>query len=439
MQLLMQFTLIFLFSLCASAVASDLRIEVTKGLDKPVRVAVVPFKRTGWGRLPEKVSDVVASDLQLSGRFVTTPVDRMLSRPHRSKDVLYRDWRLLKVEYLIIGSLTIRGNEIRVEYELHNVLEQSREFKEIVVSERDKLRDLGHHISDKVYEKLTGISGAFSTRIMYVTAVGPIEARTYRLNIADSDGLRVETVLETSEPILSPAWAPDGSRIAYVSFENDSKPAIYLQDLSKKTRRIITNFQGLNGAPSFSPDGEKLALVLSKSGNPDIWTYDLNTRKMTQITRHYGIDTEPSWFPDGQSLIFTSNRGGSPQIYKVDLHDFKIQRLTFEGEYNAGASLLSDGTGLVMVHRRNAVYHISLLDLRRGRLSALTQTSLDESPSIAPNGSMLIYATEEDGRGILAAVSIDGGVRFKLPSSEGEVREPAWSPTKRTKITSNLD
>ena len=180
-----------------------------------------------------------------------------------------------------------------------------------------------------------------------MTALGPIEARTYRLNIADSDGLRVETVLETSEPILSPAWAPDGSRIAYVSFEKDSKPAIYLHDLSKKTRRIITNFQGLNGAPSFSPDGEKLALVLSKSGNPDIWTYDLNTRRMTQITRHYGIDTEPSWFPDGRSLIFTSNRGGSPQIYKVDLHDLKIQRLTFEGEYNAGASLLWMGVALL--------------------------------------------------------------------------------------------
>ena len=439
MQLFLRFNLILLLLFCTLAVASDLRIEVTQGLDRPVRIAVVPFERKGWGRLPEKVSDVVNSDLQLSGRFVTTPVEGMLSRPHRSKEVLYRDWRLLKVEYLVIGSLTIRGNEIRVEYELHNVFEQSRELSETVVADRNELRDLGHHISDRVFEKLTGMSGAFSTRIMYVTALGSIKDRTYRLNIADSDGFRVETVLETSEPILSPSWAPDGSRIAYVSFEKDSKPAIYLHDLSKKTRRIITNFQGLNGAPSFSPDGQKLALVLSKSGNPDIWTYDLNTRRMAQITRHYGIDTEPSWFPDGRSLIFTSNRGGSPQIYKVDLYDLKIQRLTFEGDYNAGASVLADGSAMVMVHRRNDVYHISLLDLRRGRLSVLTQTSLDESPSIAPNGSMVIYATEDDGQGILAAVSIDGGVRFKLPSSEGEVREPAWSPRKRTIINSILD
>ncbi len=431
----MRYCLILILCVYASASIGELRIEVTQGLDKPVHVAVVPFNWRGWGRGSDTLTDVVNSDLQLSGRFKTTSVEQMLSRPHRAKDVLYRDWRLLKVEYLVIGEIRRDGDNIEVTYELHNIVTKTLEHKETIVGGRDELRDMGHHVSDVVFEKLTGIEGAFATRIMYVTAVGPLNDRTFRLNIADADGHRVETVLETREPILSPAWAPDGNRVAYVSFEKDSKPAIYIQDLQAKTRRMITNFQGLNGAPAFSPDGTKLALVLSKSGNPDIWTYDLKTRAMAKVTRHYGIDTEPSWSADGKSIVFTSNRGGSPQIYKMRLRDLNVERVTFEGDYNARASVLSDGSGLVMVHRRNDIYNISLLDLKRGRLSVLTQTSLDESPSIAPNRSMLIYATQHAGQGILAAVSIDGGVKFNLPSSEGDVREPAWSPKKRKVFT----
>jgi TolB protein len=219
--------------------------------------------------------------------------------------------------------------------------------------------------------------------------------------------------------------------IAYVSFEQDGRPAIYLHEVMTGNRQILTSFAGLNGAPSFSPDGQEIALVLSKDGNPDIYILELQSRRLRRITRHYGIDTEPSWTADGKSLVFTSNRGGQPQIYQLRLADFQIQRLTFEGDYNAKASVLKDGSGLVMVHRRDGVFHIALLDLNRGRLSVLTETSLDESPSVAPNGSMLIYATQERGEGILAAVSIDGGVKFNLPSSDGDVREPAWSPVKR--------
>jgi TolB protein len=264
-----------------------------------------------------------------------------------------------------------------------------------------------------------------------VTALGPLTDRTFRLNVADADGHRVETILESKEPILSAAWSRDGQYIAYVSFEVDSRPAIFLRDLVNGTRQQLTDYPGLNSAPAFSPDGKQLAIVLSKDGNPDIYILNIEDRRLRRITRHYGIDTEPSWAPDGKAIIFTSSRGGQPQIYQMQLSDLSIERLTFEGDYNAKASVLPDGSGIVMVHRREGVFHIAMLDLKRGRLTVLTETSLDESPSIAPNGSMLIYATQVRGEGILAAVSVDGGVKFNLPSSEGDVREPAWSPQKR--------
>ena len=333
----------------------------------------------------------------------------------------------------VLGSLEPNGVMVRLQFELYDVLRQTVVASQTIEGLPGELRDMAHHVSDVVFEELTGIEGAFSTQIMYVTALDTEEGRLFRLNIADADGHRVDTILESDEPILSAAWSPDASMITYVSFEQDGRPAIYLHELSTGNRQILTSFAGLNGAPSFSPDGRQLALVLSKDGNPDIYILDLQTRRLRRITRHYGIDTEPSWTPDGEALIFTSNRGGQPQIYQMRLSDFQIQRLTFEGDYNAKASLLKDGSGLIMVHRREGIFHIALLDLNRGRLTVLTETSLDESPSVAPNGSMLIYATQDRGEGILAAVSIDGGVKFNLPSTEGDVREPAWSP-KKTKV-----
>ncbi|MEX2490040.1 MAG: Tol-Pal system beta propeller repeat protein TolB [Pseudomonadales bacterium] len=435
MKLVKRIPAYFLFVLLiqgfSSTTMAELTIEVTQGVDNAVRIAVVPFDWRGRNALPENVDQITSADLTMSGRFETLPVKQMLSLPNESDEILFRDWRLLDVSYVVIGYMEPLDYGIRLHFELHDVFKQSMILSQTIEGGPNDLRDMAHYVSDVVFEELTGIEGAFSTRIMYVTSTGGVENPRSQLNIADADGHRVDTILRSSEPILSAAWGPKGDRIAYVSFEKDRRPAIYLRNLKDGTQQQLTNYKGLNGAPSFSPDGDRLAMVLSKDGNPDIYVLDLQTRRLRRITRHYAIDTEPSWTPDGESIIFTSDRGGQPQIYKIRLEDFQIERLTFEGDYNAKATVLPDGSGLVMVHRRNGTFHIAFLDLRRGRTTILTETSLDESPSIAPNGSMLIYATQVDDQGILAGVSIDGSVKYQLPSTEGDVREPAWSPGKR--------
>jgi TolB protein len=426
---------VFVCSFLSLPAAAELRIEVTQGVDNAVRVAVVPFKYPRRPRLPVNPHEVVDADLTLSGRFDSLPVNQMLSLPTSSEKVLPRDWRVLDVEYLVMGEMVREDVGFRLKFELYNVFKQEVVLAQEIEGSEDELRDMAHYVADEVFESLTGIPGAFSTRIMYVTVDGDLGDETYRLNIADADGYRVQTILESKHPVLSATWAPEGDRIAYVSFENAGRPAIFIHDLTTGLKQQVTNFPGLNSAPAFSPDGKKLAMVLSKDGNPDIYVLDLETRRLQRITRHYGIDTEPSWRNDGRAIVFTSSRGGKPQIYQMELSSLSIERLTFEGDYNANASLLPDGSGLVMVHRRNGIFHIALLNLDRGRLNVLTETSLDESPSIAPNGSMLIYATRVGEEGILAAVSIDGGVKFNLPSSDGDVREPAWSPKKNKIFT----
>lgn len=425
--------LIFALAFCLqlSFAQAELRIEVTQGVDNAVRIAVVPFDWRERKSLPEDISEIVSSDLQLSGRFETLPVDQMLSMPASQDQVHFRDWRLLKVEYLVIGKLQFSTEGVRLHFELYDVFKESLMSSQDIEGSLEELRDMAHYASDEIFVRLTGIEGAFSTQIMYITATGPLSRRNFSLNIADADGHRAKTLFSSDEPIMSPAWSPDGSKIAYVSYEKDSKPAIYLNHLKTGRKERLTDFPGLNGAPSFSPDGRKLAIVLSKTRNPDIYILDLETRAIRRVTRHRAIDTEPGWIENGKALIFTSNRGGQPQIYKIHLDNLRAERLTFEGDYNARARLLPDESGLVMVHRREGVFHITLLDLKRGRMNVLTETTLDESPSIAPNGSMLIYATKHEDKDILAAVSIDGGVKFKLPSKEGDVREPAWSPHKR--------
>ncbi len=415
--------------LFAAPLAAQITIEVDRGYDNPKKIGVVPFGVGAGVRDIEDPAAIIAFDLARSGQFAPTPTKNMLSLPTRPQEVLFRDWRVLGVEYVVVGRTELAPNgDLSVTYYLFDVLNEKQLASETFAAPPASLRDMAHLVSDAVYEKLTGIRGAFSTRIIYVLArnLGTPDVK-FNLEMADVDGARPRTLLESREPILSATWSPDGKRVAYVSFEG-GKPSIIVQEIATGQRSKVTDFAGLNSAPAFSPDGKQLALVLSRDGDPEIYTMDLATRNLRRITRSRGIDTEPSWTHDGKSLIFTSDRGGKPQIYEIELATGLTQRLTFDGDYNARGRLLPDGKHLVFVHRNDGVFHIAVMDLNSGRLMVLTSTSLDESPSIAPNGTMLIYATQDKGHGILAVVSIDGTVKYRLPSSVGDVREPAWSP-----------
>ncbi len=418
-----------LLLLLASQARAELTIEITQGVDEPVPIAVVPF---GWQQaqpLPENVAEIVSADLYRSGLFALMPSQNMLSFPTRSGEVYFRDWRLANQEYLLLGSVETQVDGLyRIQYELYDVVKEQRLLGAYISGSAKQLRRMAHQIADAVYQKLTGIPGAFATQIVYVTARRLSQQRDdFKLELADADGANARVILQSHEPILSPSWSRDGNNLAYVSFET-GRPAIYIQNLVTGKRTQMTNFRGLNGAPSWSPDGKRLALTLSKDGNPEIYTLDIASRKLSRVTRHYGIDTEPTWSADGQSILFTSNRGGKPQIYQQELASGWVERLTFDGDYNAKPHLTQDGRHLVMVHRNQGGFAIAVQDLKTGRLDVLSETSLDESPSIAPNGSMVIYATKEGDKEVLSAVSLDGQVKFRLPAKSGNVREPAWSP-----------
>lgn len=415
--------------LVAMSLKAELRVEVTQGVDEPTPIAVAPFDWQGAGGVSEDVAQIVADDLKRSGLFKLMPRSAMLSTPHTREEVFFRDWRVSNNDYLAIGRVVEDGNgQLKVTAELYDVLQEQRVWAEAINANQQNLRDVAHYIADQIFERLTGLKGAFSTRIVYVTAqmLGKDNFR-YRLQLADADGARSRTILESREPILSPAWSQDGSKLAYVSFES-TRPSIYIQHLATGQRQRIQSFKGLNGAPAWSPDGSRLALVLSKDGNPEIYVLTLASGQLDRITRHYGIDTEPTWSPDGQSILFTSDRGGQPQIYSLHLPSRKLKRLTYQGRYNSRGRLTQDGRFLTMVHQDAEGFHIAVQDLKDGRVDILTPAGLDESPTIAPNGSIVLYATKKGGRGALAGVSLDGRVRFTMPNTQGDVREPAWSP-----------
>ena len=412
---------------CTSVVHANLVIEITQGRDDALPIAVVPFASSG-GQPEEDIAAIIAANLHRSGQFRPLPSEDMLSRPSRGADIIWRDFRVMQSEYVVVGRINRQDDgRYRVEYELHDVARGAQMVAASYTGSASQLRDMAHSISDKVFEQLTGIPGVFGTKILYVT-MNERREQPFELQYADADGHRAQTILRSRQPIMSPSWSPDGSQVAYVSFEGDGLPKIYVHNLASSERRVVAREQGINGAPSWSPDGTRLALTLSRDGAPEIYTLDLETRRLVRRTNSRAIDTEPRWLPDGESLVFTSSRGGGPQIYRMDLRDNSVRRLTFEGTYNARPDVTPDGRYLVFVHRRDGRFQIGVQDMRRGTFNVLTASNMDESPSVAPNGTMIIYGTQEGGAGVLEAVSIDGRVRVALPSKEGEVREPAWSP-----------
>jgi TolB protein len=419
-------TIVLAFS--AQSSWAQLTIEISQGADNPTPIAVVPFAFQGAGTPPEDLAAVVDGDLARCGLFAPIARTDMLGRPSSESEVFYRDWRAINAEYLLLGRVTSQPGAYRIDYELYDVLHQAKTLTGYESGPTSDARMLAHRVADAVYQKVTGIPGAFATKLLYISVERvPGGKDRSRLTMSDSDGARPIVLLDTQEPLLAPTWAPDGKNIAYVSFET-GRPAIYRQELATGRRQQLTNFKGLNGAPAWSPDGKSMAMTLSKDGNPDIYIMDLATKQLTQITKHYAIDTEPTWMPDGQSILFTSDRGGKPQIYSYNLRTGATDRVSFDGNYNARARVSQDGRSVVMVHQEDGRFHIAVLDLVTKRTRVLTETELDESPSIAPNGSMVLYATKSGDRGILAAVAVDGGAKFRLPAREGDVREPAWSP-----------
>jgi TolB protein len=418
------------FLLCSRSWA-ELVVEITKGQAEAIPIAIVPFSSAEAAAASFDVAQLVGNDLARSGRFKTTDRKDMIEQPHTGAGISFDDWRRLNNDYIVVGQVQPSGpDRYQITFELYNVLTRQRLLGYQFNANKAGLRIASHQVADMVFEKILGIRGAFATRIAYIAVLGSLPHRDYRLIVADADGENPHVVMQSNEPLMSPAWSPDGQSLAYVSFEN-RLPSVYVQLMRTGERRRVSDHAGVNQAPAWSPDGKKLALTLStRDGNLDVYVMDLATQALTRITDDPGIDTEPQWSKDGQSLYFTSDRAGGPQIYKVGIQaGDKPRRLTFQGSYNARPRISPDESQLAFVTQEDGAYRIATMDLRgRGDVQVLTKGHFDVSPSFAPNGAEIIYASRDRGRGVLALVSADGRVQERLVSSEGELQEPAWAP-----------
>lgn len=406
--------------------ASALDVKDEEGL---ISVFVLPFEGQVKIDQSDEIAAVINADLQRSGRFRVLSQDQVLARPASFDDVDYKVWKALGVEYLVIGSMQSQGtNGYEVQFRLLNTHRERQIIGFRIKTKSSNLRVAAHRISDQIYKKILGVPGAFATRLAYIHLKEQVDDKPVNeLIIADADGHNPYTIVRSTEPLMSPAWSPDGRKIAYVSFEK-GHTAIFVQEVYTGKRKKIAGFKGINSAPAWSPNGDKLALTLSKEGNPDIYVYDMTTQKLQAVTLHYAVDTEPAWSPDGRSIVFTSDRGGEAQIYRVAASGGEARRITFNNSYNASACFSPDGKLLALVTREEENDRIAVMDLESGEMQVLSNGSLDESPSFAPNGSMVIYTSKTGRHAVLAAVSVDGRVRHRFSPQQGEVREPAWSP-----------
>lgn len=420
---------LLLLAVLARPVLAELTIEIVGGQEGAQPIAVVPFGAPeGLGATLPDLAQVIAADLARTGRFKPLPRQDMPAMPQTVEAVDLRDWRLLAMNNLVVGQVNHQPDgQYQVDFALLDVYGGGQLVNMSLPSSPADLRYTAHRIADIIYERLTGTPGAFTSRLAYVTSEWGVDGQRVTLRVADSDGQNPQTIVSSKEPIMSPAWSPDGRRLAYVSFEN-RQTTVFVQELATGRRERVASFPGINSSPAWSPDGNRLALTLSRDGNPEIYVLDLNSRATTRLTNSPGIDTEPAWSPDGREIYFTSGRGGDPQIYRMPAQGGEATRVTFERDYNGRSSLSPDGRSLVLVTRVNGQFRIALMDLATHATRLLSRGGLDESPSFAPNGSMIIYATQSNGHGVLAVVSTDGKVGQRLSQDASEVREPAWSP-----------
>jgi TolB protein len=416
--------LVFLLPLSLQAA---LEIRITQGVSDAIPIAIAPFVVEGGATPPQRVGDIVMADLQRSGRFSPLSRDKFAQPDTRPDNVDLFAWRNHAIDYLVVGKLIDNGGDsFNVQFQLFDTAAGRQLAGYNIPARSSDLRRAAHQVSDLVYEAIIGERGAFNTQVVYVTSKKGVR-NAYALQVADSDGYNPRTILRSKSPIMSPDWSPDARNIAYVSFE-DNRSSIYVQDVTTGRRHRVTSKPGINGAPDWSPDGTKLALTLSESGTPQIYVLNIATRKLTRVTNDRALNTEPVWMPDGETIVYTSNRTGKPQLYRISASGGRPQRLTFEGEYNSAPAVSPDGKKIAMINGDGGRFRVALLHLDTGETQILTKGRLDESPSFAPNGSMIIYATTEGGREVLAAVSDDGRVHQTIVLEEGQVREPDWSP-----------
>ena len=407
--------------------ASELFLEITKGSEDPFKVAMIPF--AGSSIISKKLDAVIRNDLNRTGEFSMLDKRLLLPLKMEDEDINYQDWKLLGMDYVIAGKIINDKNSIDVDYEIYDIQKKRKIRSSKVFGLPNQLRQLAHYTSDGIYESIAGIKGIASTKLLYVNEIksGDIKSR-YRLMLADSDGANEQTLLSSSEPIISPSWSPDGKKVAYVSFET-GLANVFIQNISTGKRDSVLSKNTQISSPSWSPDGKYLSLTLYQDGNAEIYILRLRDKTLTRMTNQFAIDTESSWSPKGNKILFTSGRSGSPQIYELDLRrlNSKAKRITFEGSYNAKASYLPNEEGIIFVNRSaDGLFHIALKYKKENFIRILTEAKMDESPSVAPNGNMVIYGITEDDQSMLAGFSLSGA-SFKLPASQGEVREPAWS------------
>ena len=417
-------TIIFLMPL---GCLGELFLEITKGSEDPYRIAISPFD--GDVRTSNQLHNIIRNDLMRTGEFSILDEELVLPIKIKDDELIYSDWKLLGMDYLITGSIIKTKNSIDVNYEIYDIHKKKKVRSSKVFGIPNQIRQLAHYTSDGIYESISGIKGIAATKLLYVNETKNSKSiSAYKLMLADSDGANEKVLLTSSEPIISPSWSPDGKKVAYVSFETGIAK-VFIQDIASGKRESVLSKSTQISSPSWSPDGKYLSLTLYQDGNAEIYIMRLQDRTLTRMTNQFAIDTESSWSPKGNKIIFTSGRSGSPQIYELDLRKLnpKAKRISFEGTYNAKASYLPKEEGIIFVHRSyDGLFHIALKYKKENFIRVLTEAKMDESPSVAPNGNMVIYGIKEENLSMLAGFSLSGA-RFKLPASEGEVREPAWS------------